>query len=1182
MEDASPEMLSIFAGAIERPSPEERAAFLDTACGADVELRRRIEALVRAHDEAGGFLRDRPVARDPAATVAQPAGESPGSVIGPYRLLEQIGEGGFGVVFLAEQKQPVRRKVALKVIKPGMDTKQVVARFEAERQALALMDHPNIARVLDGGATPSGRPYFVMELVKGAPVTEFCDRHHLPPRQRLELFVSVCRAVQHAHQKGVIHRDLKPTNVLVTVHDTVPVVKVIDFGIAKAFGQELTDKTLFTGFAQLVGTPLYMSPEQAGQRGIDIDTRSDVYSLGVLLYELLTGTTPFTAERFREAAYDEIRRIIREEEPPRPSTRLCESGDTLRSVAALRHTEPAKLTRLLRGELDWVVMKALEKDRNRRYESPGALAADVRRYLDDEPVQACPPSLGYRLRKLARRNKGPVLAAAVVAVALVVGIIGTTWGMFRATRAEADAVNEANEKEVALKDREAALKDREAALTDAREQLFLALENRARAERSSGRVGQRFEALKTIRQAARIRVTPGLRTEAIAALVVPDVEVVHEWEGWPDDAIGLDFDAEFTSYARLDKQGRLTVCRLSGGREEVIHRLPAHGKPPFGGVLMSPDGRFAAYSHSWERSSVHAGVCLWKVNGPVPAALPLDGPTDLHEAAWAFSSNSRRLAIGHADRSVSVYDLETDARVRRLAVAAAPLHLAFHPRERRLAVACGKVVQVFDTDTGHVMAALRHSAAVTWTYCVAWHPDGRRLATGCNDRRIHVWDSDTGSEVMPPWYCGDDGITVSYNAAGDRLASVGWGNQTWLWDAGSGRLLLKMPGSFGVRFSRDGRLLGHGIRGTRIRLSRVASGRELRVLRGLGADGPQVSHPVVHTDDRTLAAASIRGLQFFDLITGEMLASVRLPHIQTDMPVFFDGPRPPPGREGKEAGGWVTGGQSGLLLWPARPDPARPGALRVGPPQPLAPGLKSRFTEGASASRDGRIVAVPDGRFTTVIDRDRPGHRLTLGPQYDLRFTAVSPDGRWVVTGSHWEGPRSPSARIWDARSGKPLGKLPLEGSTPSRFSPDGRWLMTSSRGGCRLWEAGTWREVRRFDTAQFAFGPDSRLLAIGDVFGVIRLVETATGREMARLTGPELIGYQPVCFTGDGTRLIASGAAATPLCVWDLRSIREQLKEMGLDWEWPEFPRAGPAVETRPRGAVIVTGPLDVEQQRK
>jgi serine/threonine protein kinase len=343
---------SIFLVALQKPTPEEQAAYLDAACAGNAELRRSVEMLLRAHERAGEFLQVNPRGLRPTVDEAVP--ERPGTVIGPYKLLEQIGEGGFGVVFMAEQTAPLRRKVALKILKPGMDSRQVIGRFEAERQALAIMDHPNIARVFDGGSTDSplapsggegsgvrgwGRPYFVMELVKGVPITDFCDQNHLTPRQRLELFIPVCSAVQHAHQKGIIHRDLKPSNVLVTMHDTTPVPKVIDFGVAKALGQELTDKTLFTGFAQLIGTPLYMSPEQAGQSGLDIDTRSDIYSLGVLLYELLTGTTPFPRERFQQAGYDEIRRIIREEDPPKPSTRLSTTQD-LPTIAAIRSLEP--------------------------------------------------------------------------------------------------------------------------------------------------------------------------------------------------------------------------------------------------------------------------------------------------------------------------------------------------------------------------------------------------------------------------------------------------------------------------------------------------------------------------------------------------------------------------------------------------------------------------------------------------------------------------------------------------------------------------------------------------------------------------------------------------------------------------------------------------------------------------
>ncbi len=359
-----------------------------------------------------------PAPRIPAETV--------GSEIGPYKLVELLGEGGFGSVFLAEQSKPVTRRVALKIIKLGMDTRAVIARFEAERQALAVMDHPNIARVLDAGATDTGRPYFVMELVKGRPINEYCDDHKLAIDARLELFAQVCAAVQHAHTKGIIHRDIKPSNVLVSEHDGKPFARVIDFGIAKATASRLTEKTVFTQQQQIIGTPEYMSPEQA-QGSLDIDTRTDVYSLGVLLYQLLTGSTPFSETELRSAAYDEIRRIIREVDPPRPSTRLSQHADTLASVAALRRTEPKRLGTLIRGELDWIVMKAMEKDRARRYETANGLAADVRRFLSGEPVMAAPPSTAYRLRKFVTRHRGPVLAGGVVALALVTATGVSVW-----------------------------------------------------------------------------------------------------------------------------------------------------------------------------------------------------------------------------------------------------------------------------------------------------------------------------------------------------------------------------------------------------------------------------------------------------------------------------------------------------------------------------------------------------------------------------------------------------------------------------------------------------------------------------------------------------------------------------------------------------------------------------------
>jgi serine/threonine protein kinase len=446
----------IFLAALDQPDLGEREALLRQACGADEELRVRIEQMLRRHEQAGGFLG--PADADPLATAgqeppevtAEPAAEAVGARVGPYKLLQKLGEGGMGAVWLAEQHEPVRRRVALKLIKAGMDSNRVRARFEQERQALALMDHPHIAKVLDGGTTAHGRPYFVMELVKGIPITKYCDQEHLTPRQRLELLIPVCQAVQHAHQKGVIHRDLKPSNVLIALYDGKPVPKVIDFGVAKATAQHLSERTVFTEVGSLVGTLEYMAPEQAELNNLDVDTRADIYSLGVLLYELLTGSPPFTAKQLRGAAFTEMLRIIREQEPQRPSTRLS-SSEQLPAIAAKRKLEPARLTRLVRGELDWIAMKCLEKERSRQYETANGLAADLLRYLADEPVAAGPPSATYRLRKLVRRNRGTVLAVALVLLALVAGTAVSTWQAVRATEAETQALEERDAKDEALR-----------------------------------------------------------------------------------------------------------------------------------------------------------------------------------------------------------------------------------------------------------------------------------------------------------------------------------------------------------------------------------------------------------------------------------------------------------------------------------------------------------------------------------------------------------------------------------------------------------------------------------------------------------------------------------------------------------------------------------------------------------
>jgi eukaryotic-like serine/threonine-protein kinase len=459
----------IFEHAIDFASNEDRQGYVEGVCDGDAELQARVQTLLRVHFAGDdGFLPDKP--RQPLIN-STPTGEmegKAGTVIGRYKLLQEIGEGGCGVVWMAEQAEPVRRRVALKVIKLGMDTKSVIARFEAERQALAMMDHPNIAKVLDAGSTDSGRPYFVMELVRGIRLTKYCDQHKLPVPERLDLFIKVCQAIQHAHQKGVIHRDIKPSNILVTLHDGVPVPKVIDFGIAKATDQRLTDKTLFTRFDSFIGTPAYMSPEQAEMSGLDIDTRTDIYSLGVLLYELLTGVTPFDAQTLAKLGLDELRRIIREDEPKRPSTRLTGMDLTV-ATALLKHRQerlPA-LAALVQGDLDWIVMKCLEKDRTRRYETANGLVADLKRHLNNEAIVARPASAGYRLQKAVRRHKLVFAAAAAVMVTLVAGLVIASWQAVRATNAEHVArrleLMQRAQSEQARQDRDRALRAENAA-----------------------------------------------------------------------------------------------------------------------------------------------------------------------------------------------------------------------------------------------------------------------------------------------------------------------------------------------------------------------------------------------------------------------------------------------------------------------------------------------------------------------------------------------------------------------------------------------------------------------------------------------------------------------------------------------------------------------------------------------
>jgi serine/threonine protein kinase/WD40 repeat protein len=1124
-------LIELFNAAKARPAGAERESFLAEACGNDLELKNQLVSLLDADSRAADFLH-------PASPTLSLA-EQPGDRIGRYKLLQKLGEGGCGVVYMAEQQEPVRRRVAFKIIKLGMDTRQVVARFEVERQALALMDHPNMAKVLDAGATKTGRPFFVMELVRGIKITDYCDQNNLSTTERLELFIQVCQAVQHAHQKGVIHRDIKPSNILVAQHDSVAVPKVIDFGIAKATaGQQLTDKTVFTAFEQFIGTPAYMSPEQAQLSGLDIDTRTDIYALGVLLYEMLTGRTPFDQKELLSAGLDEMRRTIREREPPKPSTRLGRLvAAELTTTASHRQTEAPKLIHLIRGDLDWIVMKALEKDRTRRYETANGLARDVQRHLKNEPVTARPPSNLYRLQKLIQRNRLSFAAAGAVTMAALLALVILVASNLRITRESKAKV--------------AALKAAQASEQRAKEQLFLSLKNQAQARRYSRQMGQRLESLAALAEAARIRIDPELRDEAIAAMALPDVRRGPKRVVPQTNRAGLGCDLTYQRYAVLDTQGVLSVKNIADDQE--IQRLDTGIRNTgWATLVFSPDGRFLAKVRRGEKSQV------WLVeNGESVLQV---APESFRQPT--FSSDSRWIAFPDGD-SVRCFDLATGLEQNHWKTAG-PIHsLDFNPRGRQIAVgyADEPQVSIYDAISSQETAQLPLGKGVRGTVC--WHPDGKRLAVGSSDPRIQIWDAEARRKLATLEGHVQDVDHLSFHPAGNLLASGSWDGVLRLWDAATARQAMQIPLSVKLQFSKDGRWLGFFWSGEEhVQLLELAPTVEYYTLENsLEPSQSGLYSCAPSPDGRLLAVAMEDGLRLWALPGRNAIAFIPSGH--TESATF-------------EADGralLICSEPAGLLRWPIHESDTSATELILGPPQQIEVPFPPQRIARIKNTNTLAIVSETAGKGAVLKTATESTQNLLVQhPQ--AAFVALSQDAKWLAT-SGWHSDR---VRLWNAQNGALAWEWVSGQETRISFTPDSRQLIVSRPSEFSFLDTSTLEFNRRLRReiglypGDVAFSPDGKLMAMEMSPAVIHLKEVSTGRTVAQLEDPFADRSGWLTFTSDGTKLIALSGA---IHVWDLRAIRARLKTMGLDWEWPEFPPPGKSEESRTSPARV---PLKIQ----
>ncbi len=1086
-------------------------------------------------------------------------------MIGRYKLLEQIGEGGFGVVYMAEQLEPVKRHVALKIIKAGMDSKEVIARFEAERQALALMDHPNIAKVFDGGvigagarlspaaARPTiaersdesghevtdglaatedsrapnqraaaedshaliavGRPYFVMELVRGIPITKFCDQRCLDTAARLQLFMQVCKAVQHAHQKGIIHRDLKPSNILVTHHESEPMPKIIDFGVAKALGQKLTDKTLFTGFLRMVGTPAYMSPEQAEFTGMDIDTRSDIYSLGVLLYELLTGVTPFDPETIRNAALDELRRMIRETEPSKPSTRLQTLGERLDGIARQRHTEALKLIHRVRGDLDWIVMKCLEKDRRRRYETVNGLAMDIQRHLDNEPVVARPPSKLYEFQKTVRRHKFGFAAAGAITTALAVGLTISLASLLRERAARLRA--------------ELAEQLAEVAVHQKQEQLWASQVIEARYHRTGGQAGQRIKALNVIREAANWKPSIELRNEAMAALLLPDFGTNTWFHEDSNAAFYFAFDPEFAHYS--DQFARPVRVRRTQDNTVVASLTPLSGYHHW--LRFSPDGRLLA-SLEAGRTPAESRVVFWDWRNERELLVVPNGLGYVSRPVFDFTPDSREILVATREGPVRRFDAETVQELQPPLLSMPSEAICLSPSGEAAAVYIDGEVQVWNLTRSQQVARCSLPKPMTG---IAWHPHEEMLAIGTLGAGLFLWNLD-GKRPRPisdPKY-----ITyVLFSPYGDLVVAGAWFDDFGIWDAATGRLLLSNRDGALVALNREGSLVAYTREriGCGVRQMLWPKGLRRLALPHSIADDYGALDAGFHPESRWLLSAHVNGWLMWDTASARIVG--RNSGGRVDTVTFL-----PDGHS------FVTSGSAGVQQWPFKIGTA--GRPEVGPPQQILSPKEFPFL---------RIVLSPDGEWFIGVSVGGASllYRLDDATITYLAGSETRPavhaditrDGRWVVMG-HTHGSR---LHVYELPSGKHVCDLP-SGEGWGLFHPHKPLLLGTGTRDYALWQTGTWELVRRLprESGDFAFGisafsPDGRYYLVNDGETHLRLRDAETHEDFATLLFPDAHA-QVVRFDPTGNRFVGIGSQPT-LFLWDLTELRRELGHLGLDW---------------------------------